>query len=62
MKIIKSDNFNRENVSERLVAESVPPVYANIIADLLNDRFSGSQSEAFFRAEKDDYQLYVFEP
>jgi hypothetical protein len=62
MKIICVDNFDRENVSDQLVAENVPKHYAEFLVEKLNDKFSGSSSSSFFRVVPDDHILFVFEP
>lgn len=61
MKIIAKDNFDRENISEFVVATEVNKYYANLIAKLLNNRGSDDQPY-FYKAVPDDYKLYTFEP
>jgi len=61
MKIIKKDNFDRENVSDVLVCENCPIGYATLIADLLNNR-AGEDSPDYYKAVPDDYKLYRYEP
>ena len=62
MKIIAVDNFDREYISDRLVAESVPPTYAEEIVEFLNSRYSGDHAQVFFKAVADDHKLFKFEP
>jgi len=62
MKIICTDNFAREHISERTVVENVPLYYANTICDALNTKYGGDQAEDYFIVKSDDYKLYVFEP
>lgn len=62
MKIIRVDNFNRESVSDSLVAENVSEYYAKIVVKLLNEKLSGCTSPNYYRAVEDDYKLYKFEP
>lgn len=62
MKIICKDNFDRETRSDEVIAENVHEFYAQFIADSLNDRFSGPNSDSFFRAEPDDYKPYTYKP
>ena len=62
MKIIQTDNFDRDNVSEQLIAESVPPYWAKKIVALLNGKYSGSETSFFCAAKPDGYQLYTWEP
>lgn len=62
MKIIVVDNFNRESVSDVLIAEKTPDYYADFITTALNKKYSGDNSPDFFKVVEDDYKLYVFEP
>lgn len=62
MKIIRVDNFDRETVSDALIAENVSVEYAQIITKFLNEKYSSNISPIFFRAESDDYKLYKYEP
>lgn len=62
MKIIKTDNFARETISDCLIAEKVPAFYADKIVEDLNKRFSGNSSPDYFKAVEDNYKLYYFDP
>lgn len=62
MKIIQSDNFNRDEVSEQLIAENVPEFWAEKIAKLLNEKYSGDGSSFYCSVKPDDHQLYTWEP
>lgn len=62
MKIICVDNFNRESVSDTLVAENVNEFYGKKIVDFLNDKFSGDTTGCWFRLVTNKYKLYEFEP
>jgi len=63
MKIIATDNQNRDGVDDLLVAENVDDRWAIIIADALNKSLcTSNQSSKFFRAVEDDHKLYKFEP
>lgn len=62
MKIVMVSNFDKETVSDVLIAKDVASYYADFIADALNKRFSGDMSPNFFRAVEDDYKLYIFRP
>jgi len=63
MKIVKVDNFDRENTSDVLIANNVHNFYAEYIAEALNKKFSpGDHSPDFFRAVENDYKPYKFEP
>jgi hypothetical protein len=61
MKIICKDNFDRDYISERLVAENVSEYYAKIIVRLLNES-EPVDGAYFYKAESDDYKLYKFIP
>jgi len=62
MKIIKIDNFDRDSVSDELIAENVSAYYIEFIVEELNQKYSGSTSPYFFMAVPDDRTLYKFEP
>jgi len=62
MKIIKVDNFDREDISDELIAENVPDYYVKCIVEELNQKFGGSTSPDYFMGKPDDYKLYTFEP
>lgn len=62
MKIICKDNFDRDSVSDTLVAENVSEYYAPIIVNFMNSKLSGEHSSDYFAAVPDDYVLYVFKP
>ena len=62
VKIVQTDNFNRDDVSDTLVAENVPPYYAEKIVKFLNDTLGGERSSAYFQVKPDEYKLYVFDP
>jgi len=62
MKIIIVDNFNNESVSDKLVAENVPDIWAKRIVELLNDKYSGGFSSFYAKVVADDYELYEFTP
>lgn len=62
MKIIKVDNFDRENHSDILVCENVNEFYGKAIVGFLNDKLSGPSIPDYYRLVSDDYKLYEFEP
>lgn len=62
MKLIKVDNFDRESVSDVLIAENVNPHYADEIVVFLNDRHSGDNSPDYFKLVEDGKKLYVYNP
>jgi hypothetical protein len=59
MKIIGKDNYDRETISDVLVAENVTKYYANLIVTLLNNSPVVGEND-FYVAVADDYQLYKF--
>lgn len=61
MKIIRTDNYNRETVSDTLVCENVSEYYGKLILKLLTD-WTHPESDDFFRLVPDDHKLYRFEP
>lgn len=60
--IIRTDNFNRDNVSDTMVAENVGTFYAEKITEFLNEKFGGPESPNFYRVVPLDHKLYVWEP
>ena len=61
MKIIASDNFARETVSDYLVCSDVSEYYGNLFVDVLNSR-GGVHSPRYYRLVPDDHVLYTWEP
>jgi len=61
MKIICKDNFDRETVSERFIAEDVSEFVGRRIVKLLNQD-SPPDGSAYYELVSDDYKLYVYEP
>ena len=61
MKIIRVDNYARENVSDKLVCENVNEYYGKHIVEFLNNKFSGEHSPDYYELVEDDYKLYIFE-
>ena len=62
MKIVRKDNYNRENRSDSTIAENVPEYYGRFLVEALQERFGGEQSEDYFRLEADDFVPYTYEP
>ncbi len=62
MKIVATDNFNREYVSDVLIAENVSETWAKTIVKLLNTHCGGLDAQEHFVAYPDDKPLYKFEP
>lgn len=57
MKIIKVDNFGREYIADKLIAENVDSVWDNHIINFLNDA-EGEDSPNYFMLVEDDYNLW----
>ena len=57
MKIIEVDNLNRDYIADILIAENVHHHYGRTIVEALNEKYSGPDSEQFFKLVKDDYRL-----
>ncbi len=57
MKIIMTDNFDRDSVPDKLIAENVAKGYVLDIVDCLNGLHSGKSAQVFFVAVKDDHRL-----
>ena len=63
MKIIMVDNFDRDSISDVLIADNVNKFYADYIAEALNKKFSpGDYAQSFFKPVDNDYKLYEFMP
>lgn len=63
MKIIQKDNFNRDEVSDVLVADNIQhAAFANCMCEALQKKFGGNDSTAYFEVKPDDYELYRFIP
>ena len=62
MKIILTDNFGREEVSDTLIAENVPEFWAPSLVELLNKHYSSGLSPYWFRMVADNAKLYVYDP
>jgi len=60
VKIIGIDNFDRDNVSDILIAENVNEYYGKIIIKFLQECCT-SQDLYFPRLVPDDHKLYKFE-
>lgn len=60
-KIILTDSFARETISDILIAENVNPAYAQDIVNDLN-RYKSPHNPQWFRLVDDDYKLYVYNP
>lgn len=62
MKIVRTDNFNRETISEGLVAENIQSVReAEIMLKALRAEVKDNDQN-WYKLEEDDYDLYRWEP
>ena len=57
-KVIASDNYNRESISDEIVCENCSEANAIRIARLLNQE----TSDKFYRAVPGGYKLYRYNP
>jgi len=62
MKIICEDNYNREHISDVLIAENVNEFYGKIIVKFLLSKYTSRTTSEYFKLVEDDHQLYVFTP
>lgn len=62
MKIIAKDNFDRDDVNDRLICENVNKYYGKYLIDFLNEKFSANDTPDYFVLKEDNYKLYKFEP
>jgi hypothetical protein len=62
MKIVCTDNFDREIISDTLVCENINKYHGERIVEFLNENDSGNNSPNFYTLVEDDYKLYKFEP
>lgn len=63
MKLVAVDNYDRETVSDILVAENVHSSFGNRIVELWTNNMLANQSEeSFLKLVPDDYKLYEFKP
>jgi hypothetical protein len=59
MKIVIKDNYDREHISDKLVAKDVNLYYGTLIVNIMNDR--SPDGDDYYMLVEDDYELYVFE-
>ena len=57
MKIIQTDNFDRDDIGDQLLADNVSKYWAERIVTLLNDKYSGSVTDFYCQAVSDNYKL-----
>jgi hypothetical protein len=61
-KVVLIDNFNRENISDKLVIDNLSHELCELIAIERNNQYGGVHSPSYFVVKPDDYQLYIWEP
>lgn len=62
MKIVRIDNYARETVSEKLVAENIQyQGDADVMLKALQEN-PKKGDEYWYKIEQDDYQLHTWEP
>lgn len=61
MKIIGTSNFDRDSVSDILIAENVHEYWADKFVKMMNTK-SGKYSTYFYQVKPDNYKLYEWEP
>lgn len=61
MKVIAVDNYDRDYVSDELVAKNLSEEHARNLAIELNQKF-GKHSMIYYRAVPDDYILHIWKP
>lgn len=61
-KIICSDNYDRDSVSDTLVCENINNEHiGKLLEDFLNNR-THKLADAFYRLVPQEHKLYVWEP
>ena len=61
MKIIQVDNFGRDNISDKLIAENVNEYYGRFMVDKLNEKYNRVCPDKYYKLVEDDYELYKFD-
>lgn len=62
MKIIQVDNFDRDNVADKLVCSNIENLlYGEAMLARLNTQFSGASASLYFRMVPDEHPLKVAE-
>lgn len=61
MKIIGTDNFNRDNISEFILEEDLTEEEAKKKCEELNSK-ERVDSQTFYVVKPDDYDIYKWEP
>lgn len=64
MKIVGTDNFDRDYVDDHLIAENIAnEEFANVICGALNEKYCKSDHAlTYYKVVVDEYQLKKFKP
>ena len=62
MKIVQVDNFDRDYIPDRLIAENVSKHFEEFLVKALNEKYSSEHSPEYYRLVPDDYKLKEWEP
>ena len=57
MKIVQVDNFDRDYISDVLIAENVNEHFGEFLVGVLNDKYSSNNCPEYYRLVPDDYKL-----
>jgi len=59
MKIIGTDNYDRDYISDKLIAENVSEFWAKRIVEFMNEKYC---DDTFYKVVEDDQELFIYEP
>jgi len=59
MKIIETDNFDRDYPNEKVVMRNLTSDQAEYIADAINKVCSGPSAQRFWKVEEEDYKAQL---
>lgn len=62
VKIICTDNYDRDHIADTLICSNVKPHYAMTIVEALNTKFGGEHSSDYFKHIPVDQKLKILEP
>lgn len=63
MKIIGTDNFDREYINDQLICEGLTEPMAVFIVAALNEKYcKGDHAPTYYKVVSDDCKLRTFEP
>lgn len=62
MKLIQTDNYNRDNIDEVLIAENITnEAFAKTMKEALNEKFCGEFSPFYCKIVPDEYELKEYD-